>query len=545
MIRTSESIDSNRSSVRIRPASLLPLVVAAACASAGGAGGGRASVPYVPSYSARTDSTWAAPAAMAPYYTAVTRAASQTSHALSPDSSLALSAQAIAERIAADGAHRTPAIPVIQALSWAAGVIDPLPAVVVARGSAGTGADIANAAVTQELQNDAHNRVGIGRAVGANGEQFVVVMMSQRRLSLQLPVPRTLTSGARLIVNATLASGLRNPELAVTHPDGHTERFPLGEGPQFVGQMPVRVRGTYQIEVVAEGEGGATIIANFPVYVDTTPPTPSAATAQTNVTETPPQVEQSVMALVNEARRAAGRAPVALMPALSQVARLHSQDMAQNHFVAHNSRTNGTPGDRLRRGNLSSGVVLENVARGYNARELHEGLMASPGHRSNLLSEHVTHVGIGAALEAGPGGALLLTEDFIEVNAQVDPAAASQQLLEMINRDRTRRGAAALQSRPQLAEVANTAARAFFEGTPRPTQQSVVNNANTAVNRFGLIFRRVSVLAMVVTRPTDAGGLDPLRDPAIGSIGIGVAQGARPDAPPNAVFVVYVLGYPR
>jgi len=50
---------------------------------------------------------------------------------------------------------------------------------------------------------------------------------------------------------------------------------------------------------------------------------------------------------------------------------------------------------------------------------------------------------------------------------------------------------------------------------------------------------------MVVTRPTDAGGLDPLRDPAIGSIGIGVAQGARPDAPPNAVFVVYVLGYPR
>ena len=66
-----------------------------------------------------------------------------------------------------------------------------------------------------------------------------------------------------------------------------------------------------------------------------------------------------------------------------------------------------------------------------------------------------------------------------------------------------------------------------------------------AVSRFGLIFRRVAVLATVVSRVSDAGALEPLLDPEIGAVGIGVAQGSRRDTPPNAVFVVFVLGYPR
>ncbi|MEI8258750.1 MAG: CAP domain-containing protein, partial [Deltaproteobacteria bacterium] len=444
---------------------------------------------------------------------------------------------------ARDPQHRSPSVRAIQAIAWGAGLIDPLPAVIVSRVTGDPPMTELTRSVADMSRDTAFSVVGVGRAPVADGGSIVVVALADRRVTFSSPLARRVSAGSRVRLDGRVADGLRNPEAAITHPDGRSEHFPLGDGPEFQSQFPVPTRGTYQIEIIADAAGGSTVLANFPVYVDTDPPETSED-VQSSHTEDVATVESTLLQLVNETRRAAGRTPLALMPELTAAARAHSVDMAQNHFVAHNSPRSGTPSDRLHRASLQSGTVLENLGRGYGAREIHEGLMASPGHRANLLNERVTHIGIGAAAEPGATGGVVVTEDFIEVAGAVDTAAAPASLLERLNSARTRRGASAVALRPQLVEVAGATARAFFEN-PRDSQQVVVDRANRSISRFGLIFRRVAVLATVVTRIDDAAQLEPLFDPAIASVGIGVAQGSRPDTPPNAVFVVFVIGYPR
>jgi hypothetical protein len=218
--------------------------------------------------------------------------------------------------------------------------------------------------------------------------------------------------------------------------------------------------------------------------------------------------------------------------------------MATNRYVAHNSRSGATPGQRLRDANLLSGLSLENVARGYGAREIHDGLMASPGHRANILDRRVTHVGIGAAREAGPSGALLVAEEFITVARPIEPAAVAGELYRAVERNRAARGLPAVTVRPQLTAAAERAARWFFED-PARTQEQALAEATQALRSEGLLFRRLSAAGAFGASPEDSAAMQPLLDREVTAVGIGVAQGDRPGAPPRSVFVVYVLAVPR
>jgi uncharacterized protein YkwD len=511
------------------------------CASGGGGGG--VTIPAAPSYLSTIDTSYTPPPALADLYQAARAGGAQSSHPLTPDAPLASLAQGIAARIARDAQQRTPSVRVIQALAWRAGVTDPLPAVVVTHMSGHPPLDDFTHAVADTSRDGPFNVVGIATSPLSDGSNIVVATIAQRRVTFTLAVPRRVSVGTRVRVSGQLAEGLHNPEISITHPDGRNEQFPLGEGPEFMGQFPVATRGTYQIELIADAAGGSTVVANFPEYVDVDPPS-TPDDVQATRTEDVSTAERELFRLMNEARRAAGRPALQLMPALATVARSHSEDMAQNRFIAHNSPRSGTPSDRIHHANLQSGTVLENVGRGYSSREIQDGLMSSPGHRANMLNERVTHVGVGVALEQGATGGLVVTEDFIEIAAAVDVGAAPDLILQHVNDARARRGAGVLSMRPQFNDVAHSAADRFFHDT-HASQQTVVDGANREVARFGLIYRRVAVLAAVVTRPIDAAGLEPLLDPGVGAIGIGVSQGSRPDTPPNAVFVVFVLGYPR
>ncbi|MEZ4248449.1 MAG: hypothetical protein R3B99_09440 [Polyangiales bacterium] len=60
-----------------------------------------------------------------------------------------------------------------------------------------------------------------------------------------------------------------------------------------------------------------------------------------------------------------------------------------------------------------------------------------------------------------------------------------------------------------------------------------------------MMFRRVGGLMAVVGDVGEASRLEPTFDPEVRFVGIGVAQGDRPDAPPNSIAVVIVLAWPR
>ncbi len=372
---------------------------------------------------------WTPPEADRHGYQAVSRATGEAS--LTPDGALASVASELARRVARDPQSRTPSVRVIQAVAWLAGVTDPLPVVLTVKGAPSQVDAEVERGVREILQSEPVTHVGIGRATVGNAE-VVVVAATRRRVQLG-DVPRRLASGARVSLRGRVADGLRDPAMVITHPDGHTEELPLGAGPDFLGQFPVGERGTWQVEVSADSDVGSTVLANFPVYVDTDPPETPEETATVEA-EDPATAEAALLRSINEARQRAHLAPVELMPALVDAARAHSRDMAENHYVAHNSRNGATPGQRLRDAGLLSGLSLENVARGYSAREIHDGLMVSPGHRANILNARVTHVGIGVTREPGPSGALLVTQDFIEVASAIDVASATAELLATINR---------------------------------------------------------------------------------------------------------------
>jgi uncharacterized protein YkwD len=527
---------------------LASAVALSGCPGGGGSGNtgtinGRSVLATGPGYRAPAQADYAPDPSLAPYFASAAASAQRSQMTLLADRGLVAAASVVAARIAADSQHRQPSARALQSIVWSAGVLDPLPLLTVLQKSGGEitpaelGEDIARVAT-----GNGFNRIGIARTQ-SGGVSIVTALLSRRLVTFAGDVPARAPTGSRVQLRGELLDGLHNPELALTNPAGHGERFALGDGPSFLGQFRAESRGLWQLELLAEGRAGVTVVANFPVYVDIEPSASVLEVAQT-VNESPAQVSERLLQRINQARAARGRRALLPMPALAEVARAHSQDMAEHRFFAHNGLDARTPGDRIRAAGIQTGVVLENIATGISSDEIHSNLMDSPGHRANIENERITHVGVGVVPNVGAVSGFVATEDFIEVAAAVDTSTAPQRLLERINQTRQRRSVNPLQARPQLTEAASHGAQTFF-ARPTLTQAQVVQQVNNELSRVGLMFRRIEVLATVVSNLEDASGLEPLFQFDIAGIGIGISQGSRPGVPPNSIFIVFVLGYPH
>ena len=134
---------------------------------------------------------------------------------------------------------------------------------------------------------------------------------------------------------------------------------------------------------------------------------------------TPPpaitELEQWVVARINEIRREHRLEPLEPTGALAQVAREYSCRMAQEDFFAHQSPSGGTVADRLRQADLHYRLVGENLARNTNAREPAEvavaGWMDSPHHRENILRPGFSETGVGVCRE---GARYYFTQVFLQ-----------------------------------------------------------------------------------------------------------------------------------
>lgn len=118
-----------------------------------------------------------------------------------------------------------------------------------------------------------------------------------------------------------------------------------------------------------------------------------------------------MIALVNQARQAAGLPPLNADPPLSKVARLKSQDMADKNYFSHQSPTYGSPFDMMKQFGVTYRTAGENIACNQNVANAHQALMNSPGHKANILSAEFTHIGIGI-VDGGPCGKMF-TQMFI------------------------------------------------------------------------------------------------------------------------------------
>jgi uncharacterized protein YkwD len=103
---------------------------------------------------------------------------------------------------------------------------------------------------------------------------------------------------------------------------------------------------------------------------------------------------------INAARADRGLAPLRVRADLSRHARAHSAAMARGRTLFHTADF---------RVICCWSSIAENVAYNRTARGAHRSLMASPGHRANILDRSKRAVGVGVVRS---GGALWVTQVF-------------------------------------------------------------------------------------------------------------------------------------
>jgi uncharacterized protein YkwD len=120
--------------------------------------------------------------------------------------------------------------------------------------------------------------------------------------------------------------------------------------------------------------------------------------------------EERMLLLLNGERTSRGLRPLAMDNRLRDVARAHSAEMLRLGYFSHDSPVSGSPADRLRRAGLTLLFAGENLAYAPTVDVAHQGLMASPGHRANILEPGYSRVGIGVQ-NAGLYGSMF-TQEF-------------------------------------------------------------------------------------------------------------------------------------
>lgn len=121
--------------------------------------------------------------------------------------------------------------------------------------------------------------------------------------------------------------------------------------------------------------------------------------------------EAQMLALINQERAKNGLPALQVDPRLVETARLKSRDMIAAGYFGHNSPTYGSPFDMMRVAGVKYRYAGENLAGASTVERAHQALMASPGHRANILSPRFTRVGIGI-VDGGPYGKMF-TQHFI------------------------------------------------------------------------------------------------------------------------------------
>ena len=339
--------------------------------------------------------------------------------------------------------------------------------------------DVVRATLTRALENARDDRrpgvlrVGIGEVDTPNQaySRHVGVLLTRRAYQID-PTPRTAALGGSWRLTGRLPVGYRDPSVSVLYPDGRMEsaelelsgssfavRVPTGDTP---GTAYVSIDGTdtqgpgklLQLSF-AIGEEGAPAPDRASLFV------PPRDDFFTSIDE----AERYAFGLLQSDRARFSLATLELDPELTAIARAHSEDMRDNGFFGHLSPTTGLAGDRLRRAGYRAIMHSENLARNDSIAEAEAALLASVGHRKNLLDHKPTHVGVGVAmLVVEDRTEWFVTQMFARPVVELDHEAMHARLLQRIERQRERQDLPPLRESERMSDVAREHAQEVAAG---------------------------------------------------------------------------------
>lgn len=169
---------------------------------------------------------------------------------------------------------------------------------------------------------------------------------------------------------------------------------------RWAAALLLALLGACAIPTAPQSQAPASSRPTSPADPAATPPAPPPTSPLPAVTAEPPaavpEIAELVLGLVNAERSGAGCPPLALEGRLGAAAQGHSDDMAANDFMDHTGSDGSQAGDRARAASYDWRGIGENVAAGHRTpAEVVAGWMASPGHRSIILTCAYVDAGVG------------------------------------------------------------------------------------------------------------------------------------------------------
>jgi len=247
--------------------------------------------------------------------------------------------------------------------------------------------------------------------------------------------------------------------------------------------------------------------------------------------------EAALLNHINRERRKRGLTLLGAHVGLQAVARRHSAEMAKFQYLAHESPRTGSPADRAKKGGVASAVIMENVGLAPSVFDLHTGFLNSEGHRRNMLSTEVNHVGVGLIRgKAKNGATVLYATELFAWYPQGTAAGARKKLLRLVAQLRTRAGASPLKVDAQLQAAAEDAMLRYRNKT-QPSESTVLNYATQAAKRRGVRFAFSGMLA----RTAQVEGIaqhDMLAKSEVRRVGVAVA--INPGGNPGVAAIILV-----
>lgn len=142
-------------------------------------------------------------------------------------------------------------------------------------------------------------------------------------------------------------------------------------------------------------------------------------------------VERKMFDLVNQERTKRGIPTLKWSDQLQQSARKHTENLAEHQQLSHRFSDEPMLSGRIAATGFHFSASAENVASATLADDLHNALMASPGHRANILSPKYDSIGIGVVHR---GDSYYATQNFARETEQTSSSDAERRMGVALNK---------------------------------------------------------------------------------------------------------------
>ncbi|MEQ1929291.1 MAG: CAP domain-containing protein [Parvularculaceae bacterium] len=154
------------------------------------------------------------------------------------------------------------------------------------------------------------------------------------------------------------------------------------------------------VVAAALGAGAGSAAAQSNGRLSATAPPQASLSAPSFASGDADGVTQTILAAINDIRRAQGLEELKLDQSLMQAAARYAGDLVHREELSHAGADGSAPPDRAVAAGYPGRYVAENLAAGYDDAVLMvNDWMASPSHRATILLDRASDLGVGLAVD--------------------------------------------------------------------------------------------------------------------------------------------------